>query len=111
MEALLNPDLWIGLAVLTLLEIVLGIDNLIFISILSGKLPPEQRSKARRLGLSLALITARSCFFATSPTATRSSRPIVAPVGFDGYPRRIAFVRGVIAASRSAGSRRKSFWA
>lgn len=57
MEALLNPDLWIGLAVLTLLEIVLGIDNLIFISILSGKLPPEQRSKARRLGLSLALIT------------------------------------------------------
>ncbi|MEN9674694.1 MAG: hypothetical protein RIS76_590 [Verrucomicrobiota bacterium] len=57
MDALLNPDLWIGLAVLTLLEIVLGIDNLIFISILSGKLPMEQRSRARRIGLSLALIT------------------------------------------------------
>jgi predicted tellurium resistance membrane protein TerC len=57
MDALMNPDLWIGLAVLTLLEIVLGIDNLIFISILSGKLPSEQRSRARRIGLSLALIT------------------------------------------------------
>lgn len=57
MNALSNPDIWIGLAVLTLLEIVLGIDNLIFISILSGKLPAEQRSKARRIGLSLALIT------------------------------------------------------
>jgi len=57
MDALLNPDLWIGLSILTLLEIVLGIDNLIFISILSGKLPAEQRSGARRIGLSLALIT------------------------------------------------------
>ncbi|MBX3731472.1 MAG: TerC family protein [Verrucomicrobiae bacterium] len=57
MNALTNPDLWIGLAVLTLLEIVLGIDNLIFISILSGKLPEEQRSRARRIGLSLALVT------------------------------------------------------
>lgn len=57
MDHFLNPDLWIGLAVLTLLEIVLGIDNLIFISILSGKLPVDQRSRARRIGLSLALIT------------------------------------------------------
>lgn len=57
MDAFFTPDIWIGLAVLTLLEIVLGIDNLIFISILSGKLPDEQRSKARRIGLSLALIT------------------------------------------------------
>ncbi|MBL9175838.1 MAG: TerC family protein [Verrucomicrobiales bacterium] len=57
MDTLLNPDLWIGLAILTLLEIVLGIDNLIFISILSGKLPEDQRSRARRIGLSLALIT------------------------------------------------------
>jgi len=57
MDWITNPEIWIALATLTLLEIVLGIDNLIFISILSGKLPVAQQSKARRLGLSLALIT------------------------------------------------------
>lgn len=52
-----DPNLWIGLLTLTILEIVLGIDNIIFISILSSKLPVEQRKKARQLGLALALIT------------------------------------------------------
>jgi predicted tellurium resistance membrane protein TerC len=50
-----DPQAWIGLLTLTALEIVLGIDNVIFISILSGKLPPHQRAKARRLGLGLAM--------------------------------------------------------
>jgi predicted tellurium resistance membrane protein TerC len=57
MEWLTDPHVWISLLTLTLLEIVLGIDNLIFISILSGKLPVEQQARARRVGLSLALIT------------------------------------------------------
>ncbi len=57
MDALAAPDLWISLLTLTVLEVVLGIDNLIFISILSAKLPVEQQAKARRVGLSLALIT------------------------------------------------------
>ncbi len=52
-----DPNLWISLLTLTLLEVVLGIDNLIFISILSGKLPRDQQSQARRMGLGLALIT------------------------------------------------------
>ena len=52
-----DPQAWIGLLTLTGLEIVLGIDNIVFISILSGKLPPEQRAKARQLGLGLAVIT------------------------------------------------------
>ena len=52
-----SPEVWIALVTLTLLEVVLGIDNVVFISILAGKLPPEQRDKARKLGLSLALIT------------------------------------------------------
>jgi predicted tellurium resistance membrane protein TerC len=52
-----QPQAWVSLAVLSLLEIVLGIDNLIFISILSGKLPEAQRAKARQVGLALALIT------------------------------------------------------
>jgi predicted tellurium resistance membrane protein TerC len=57
MEWLSNPQIWISLLTLTLLEIVLGIDNIIFISILSGKLPPEQQARARKLGLGLALFT------------------------------------------------------
>jgi len=57
MEWLSNPQIWISLLTLTLLEIVLGIDNIIFISILSGKLPVDQQARARRLGLGLALFT------------------------------------------------------
>jgi predicted tellurium resistance membrane protein TerC len=57
MDWLTDPNVWIGLLTLTILEIVLGIDNLIFISILSGKLPPEQQARARKVGLGLALIT------------------------------------------------------
>ena len=52
-----DPHIWISLATLTILEIVLGIDNIIFISILAGKLPPAQQGKARTLGLMLALVT------------------------------------------------------
>ncbi|MFC5285309.1 TerC family protein [Pedobacter alpinus] len=57
MEWLSNPEIWISLLTLTVLEIVLGIDNIVFISILSGKLPQEQQAKARNLGLALAMIT------------------------------------------------------
>ncbi|MFK3740799.1 TerC family protein [Massilia sp. TN1-12] len=56
MEALLDPNIWVGLLTLIVLEIVLGIDNLIFIAILADKLPPHQRDKARIVGLSLAMI-------------------------------------------------------
>jgi predicted tellurium resistance membrane protein TerC len=57
MEFLADPQIWISLLTLTALEIVLGIDNIIFISILAGKLPKEQQKKARQTGLGLALIT------------------------------------------------------
>ena len=57
MDWIARPDIWISLLTLTVLEIVLGIDNIIFISILSGKLPAEQQRKARQVGLGLALIT------------------------------------------------------
>ncbi len=57
MEWITEPQAWIALATLTLLEIVLGIDNLIFISILVGNLRPEQRRKARLIGLGLAMGT------------------------------------------------------
>ena len=55
MEWLTDPQVWIALATLTALEVVLGIDNVIFISILAGKLPEDRRDRARRVGLGLAM--------------------------------------------------------
>ncbi len=57
MELLLDPNLWLAFFMLTALEIVLGVDNIIFISILVGRLPAAQRDKARRLGLGFAMIS------------------------------------------------------
>ncbi|WP_304064156.1 TerC family protein [Pedobacter glucosidilyticus] len=57
MEWITNPEIWISLLTLTVLEIVLGIDNIVFISILAGKLPVDQQKKARSVGLALAMIT------------------------------------------------------
>ena len=57
MEWLSDPQAWLALVTLTVLEIVLGIDNVIFIAILAGKLPEEQQKKARQIGLALAMIT------------------------------------------------------
>ena len=56
MDWISNPEAWIALATLTVLEIVLGIDNVVFISILAGKLPRHQQNKARRIGLGLAML-------------------------------------------------------
>jgi predicted tellurium resistance membrane protein TerC len=52
-----SPESWLALVTLTVLEIVLGIDNIVFISILAGKLPTAQQRRARNLGLTLAMIT------------------------------------------------------
>ena len=57
MEYLQDPNIWLAFGMLTALEIVLGIDNIIFISILVGRLPPEQRDKARRVGLGFAMVS------------------------------------------------------
>jgi predicted tellurium resistance membrane protein TerC len=57
MEWITNPEIWISLLTLTVLEIVLGIDNIVFISILAGKLPVDQQKRARSIGLALAMIT------------------------------------------------------
>ncbi|WP_455220952.1 TerC family protein [Kaarinaea lacus] len=62
-EWLASPEAWIALGTLTLLEIVLGIDNIIFISILVGRLPENQRNLARRVGLSLAMIARLALLF------------------------------------------------
>ena len=66
MEFLLDPNIWIAFAMLTALEIVLGIDNIIFISILVGRLPPHLRDKARRLGLGFAMLSRLMLLFTLS---------------------------------------------
>ncbi|MES2811371.1 MAG: TerC family protein [Bacteroidota bacterium] len=55
-ELLFNPDAWVALLTLTFLEIILGIDNIVFLSIVSGKLPQSEQPKARRIGLILAMV-------------------------------------------------------
>lgn len=64
LELFLRPESWAAIATLTLLEVVLGIDNLVFIAILTGKLPEKQQSLARRLGLALAMASRLILLFA-----------------------------------------------
>jgi len=65
-DALADPQIWVALLTLTALEIVLGIDNIIFISILAGKLPPEQQNRARVVGLGAAMVMRILLLFAIS---------------------------------------------
>jgi predicted tellurium resistance membrane protein TerC len=85
MEILADPGVWIGLLTLTALEIVLGIDNIIFISILSAKLPPEQQAKARRLGLIGAFVTRLGLLFSIA-WIVRLTTPLFTlfGIGFSG---------------------------
>jgi predicted tellurium resistance membrane protein TerC len=81
MDWLNDPNAWLSLLTLTLLEIVLGVDNIIFISVLSGKLPAEQQGRARTVGLMLALVTRIlllcSIYLLTKMTAPLFVMPVV----------------------------------
>ena len=66
MELLLDPQMWIAFGMLAMLEIVLGVDNIIFISILASRLPEDQRRSARLLGLALAMLTRIMLLFSLS---------------------------------------------
>jgi CBS domain containing-hemolysin-like protein len=76
-----DPTAWLGLATLIALEIVLGVDNLIFIAIVADKLPPEQRDRARFIGLSLALLM-RFALLAGISWLTSLTRPLITVFGF-----------------------------
>ena len=80
MEWIANPEAWVALATLAVLEIVLGIDNIIFISILADKLPKEQQASARRLGLLLAMVT-RLALLGTINMIMRLTAPVFSFVG------------------------------
>src|ERR1700750_1166002 len=93
MEWVGNPEIWISLVTLTLLEVVLGIDNIVFISILSGKLPAHQQKKARTIGLSLAMLM-RILLLLSITWVTRLTRPLFVIGGFDVTGRAIILVAG-----------------
>ncbi len=76
-----DPNAWVSLLTLTVLEIVLGVDNIIFISILAGKLPAEQQGKARTLGLMLALVT-RILLLSFIFLLTKLTTPLFVVFGF-----------------------------
>jgi len=94
-EWISDPSAWIALATLTLLEIVLGIDNIIFISILASRLPKEQQARARRLGLGLALVVRilllLSLSFVAKLTYPVVSLSFLAVVGMDEETRTLSW--------------------
>jgi predicted tellurium resistance membrane protein TerC len=79
-DLLTSPEAWIALITLTALEIVLGIDNIVFISIMAGKLPPEQRDRARTIGLGAALVMRIALLFSISIIATLTTPLFTIPV-------------------------------
>jgi predicted tellurium resistance membrane protein TerC len=93
MEWLLDPQIWIALVTLTALEIVLGIDNVVFISILAGKLPPEQQSRARRVGLSLAMFM-RIALLLSLAWIIRLKTPLFAIAGHEFSGRDLILLAG-----------------
>src|SRR4051812_18709655 len=93
MEWLTDPDAWIGLLTLTVLELVLGIDNIVFISILSGKLPAHQRKKARLIGLSLAMLL-RVLLLLSITWIMSLTRPLFTIAGFEVTGRAIILIAG-----------------
>lgn len=84
MEMFLKPDTWLALLTLCFLEIVLGIDNIIFISIVSNKLPEEQRGRARNTGLALAMLV-RICFLLGITWIIKFKEPLFAILGSGGF--------------------------
>jgi predicted tellurium resistance membrane protein TerC len=80
-ELLTDPDAWLSLATLTVLEIILGIDNIIFLSLVSGKLAPELQQPARRIGLLLALVLRVALLFSITWVLSLT-QPVMTISGF-----------------------------
>ncbi|MQA88616.1 MAG: TerC family protein [Gemmatimonas sp.] len=93
MEWITDPAIWIAFGTLTVLEIVLGIDNIVFISILAGKLPRDQQSKARTLGLGLAMGT-RVLLLLTLAWIVRLTAPLFSIAGVDLSGRDLILIVG-----------------
>lgn len=88
-----DPQVWVGLATLTALEIVLGIDNIIFIAILADKLPPHQQARARRTGLGLAMVSRIGLLFSLT-WIMRLAEPLFTIVTLEISGRDIVLIAG-----------------
>ncbi len=88
-----DPNAWLALGTLTLLEIVLGIDNIIFLSLVVAKLPTAQRNHARRLGLAAAMVM-RLALLASIAWVTRLTNPLFELFGEDDFRPRSHSVTG-----------------
>jgi predicted tellurium resistance membrane protein TerC len=93
MDWINDPNAWLGLLTLTALEIVLGIDNVIFISILASKLPGAQAERARKLGLLLAMLTRIALLFSIS-WLTRLTAPLFSVLGQEISGRDLVLIAG-----------------
>jgi len=93
MAWLTSPETWIALLTLTLLEIVLGIDNIIFISILAGKLPADAQRRARTVGLTLAMVT-RILLLLSLTGIMRFTQPLFTTVGHPFSGRDVILLLG-----------------
>jgi predicted tellurium resistance membrane protein TerC len=93
MEWLANPQVWASFVTLAALEIVLGIDNLVFIALLAGRLPPGQRAQARKLGLALALGT-RLALLGSIFWLVHLTHPVLSLVGHDFSWRDLILIGG-----------------
>jgi len=93
MHWITNPEIWIGLLTLTALEIVLGIDNVVFISIMAGKLPSRQQDRARRTGLALAMIM-RILLLLSLSWIMGLTEPLITVLGFELTGRAFILIAG-----------------
>jgi len=93
MEWISSPEAWIALLTLTVLEIVLGIDNIVFISILAGKLPPNRQARARTVGLAIAMIT-RVLLLLSLTWMMRLTEPLFAVIGHEVSGRDLILLIG-----------------
>lgn len=93
MDLLTDPQIWIAFVTLVVLELVLGVDNVIFISILAGKLPAEQQQRARRTGLSLAVISRIILLFSLS-WVIGLTEPLFSMLSFEVSGRDIILILG-----------------
>jgi predicted tellurium resistance membrane protein TerC len=129
LELLGQADTWISLATLSAMEIVLGIDNVVFLTILAGRLPAEEQGKARKLGLGFALLTRLGLLFAIS-WVMGLTRPLFSVVGQSFSGRDLILLLGGLfligkatheihdklevehaAEAPTGGARRSAFWA
>jgi predicted tellurium resistance membrane protein TerC len=93
MEWIYSPEAWVALTTLTFLEIVLGVDNIIFISILSGKLPPADQPRARRLGLIGAMLT-RILLLISLAWIVKLTAPLFSLIGHEISGRDLILILG-----------------